>query len=39
MQGIENTQKIHAVVVRGRFLDRRALNELLRVSEEAAQKN
>jgi len=39
LEEIENTQKIHAVMLRGQFLDRPALNELMRVSQEAAQQN
>lgn len=38
LEDISNTQRIAAVVTRGRFFDREALDELLAGAERAAQE-
>jgi imidazolonepropionase-like amidohydrolase len=39
LENIHNTQKIRAVVINGRLLDRQKLDELLRKAEAEAKKN
>ena len=39
LEDIRNTQRIHAVIVNGKLLDRTALDRLLAEGERAAQKN
>ena len=38
LKNIQNTQKISGVVLNGRYLDRRALDELLKETEQAAAR-
>jgi hypothetical protein len=38
LNDIRNTEKIAAVVLNGRYMDRSALDQLLRAAEEAANR-